>query len=288
MSSVLAGYKKAVVGPLTEEEVNGLLRVVKENETVGENQVQYAVKRLTCSVIPLVISFAKRYINDGVSFDDLLQEGFIGVQRAIYKFEFVKGTKFSTYAVSWIKQAMRRAAQRQASIIRMPLHKMDLLNKIKKVSREMQQKLNRQPTLPEIAAGTEKEEQEIQAALAQAEYTVAISLYRPLELGLSEELMLGDCIKDMKSPNQENLFEKDDLAFIISQALTTLDPDEEEVIRYRFGIGVSRCYFLSEVAEMFGITKEGVRSIELKAIKKLKGPSRAKKLKPFLGHLVSP
>jgi len=250
--------------------------LVKEIDA-GERQLQQAVKQMIEANVRLVISIAKRYTNRGLEFLDLIQEGNSGLMRAVEKFDYRKGYKFSTYATWWIRQAITRAIADQARTIRVPVHMIEAINKVNRVSRQLLQELGRDPTAEEMAKlldmPPEKVKQVMKASLEP------VSLDRPI--GEDEDSNLGDFIEDTSAPSPAKQAAHAMLEDRMSRVLSTLTRREEKVIRLRFGLGDGTPRTLEEVGTIFKVTRERVRQIEAKALRKLRHPSRSRKLKGY-------
>ncbi len=232
--------------------------------------------RLVQANLRLVINIAKRYMNRGLSFLDLVQEGSLGLIKAAEKYDYQKGFKFSTYSTWWIKQGMTRAIADHARTIRAPVHILETTNKISKATQSLIQELGREPNLEEISSRTNLSPEKIRKIMKATNLT--ISMESPIN---DDESRLGDFIADPESPSPFAEFVNASLKEEINRVLLTLTPREEMVIRMRLGIGEKTDYTLEEVGDVFGLTRERIRQIEAKALKKLKHPSRKKRLESF-------
>jgi RNA polymerase primary sigma factor len=254
------------------------IKDINRRMSIGEAKARRAKKEMIEANLRLVISIAKKYTNRGLQFLDLIQEGNIGLMKAVDKFEYRRGYKFSTYATWWIRQAITRSIADQARTIRIPVHMIETINKLNRISRQMLQEMGREPTPDELAVRMEMPEDKVRKVLKIAKEP--ISMETPI--GDDEDSHLGDFIEDsnVMSPPDSATFEG--LREATQEVLEGLTAREAKVLRMRFGIGMNTDHTLEEVGKQFDVTRERIRQIEAKALRKLRHPSRSERLRSFI------
>jgi RNA polymerase primary sigma factor len=254
------------------------IKEVNRDVSIGEAKARRAKKEMVEANLRLVISIAKKYTNRGLQFLDLIQEGNIGLMKAVDKFEYRRGYKFSTYATWWIRQAITRSIADQARTIRIPVHMIETINKLNRISRQMLQEMGREPTPEELAVRMEMPEDKVRKVLKIAKEP--ISMETPI--GDDEDSHLGDFIEDTSVASPIDQATMESLRETTHSVLAQLTPREAKVLRMRFGIDMNTDHTLEEVGKQFDVTRERIRQIEAKALRKLRHPSRSEQLRSFL------
>ena len=264
------------------EEQSGLkiaeIKDINRRMSIGEAKARRAKKEMVEANLRLVISIAKKYTNRGLQFLDLIQEGNIGLMKAVDKFEYRRGYKFSTYATWWIRQAITRSIADQARTIRIPVHMIETINKLNRISRQMLQEMGREPTPEELGERMDMPEDKIRKVLKIAKEP--ISMETPI--GDDEDSHLGDFIEDVNILSPINSATGESLTDSTQEVLNGLTAREAKVLRMRFGIGMNTDHTLEEVGKQFDVTRERIRQIEAKALRKLRHPTRSDHLRSFL------
>ncbi len=254
------------------------IKEINREVSIGEAKARRAKKEMVEANLRLVISIAKKYTNRGLQFLDLIQEGNIGLMKAVDKFEYRRGYKFSTYATWWIRQAITRSIADQARTIRIPVHMIETINKLNRISRQMLQEMGREPTPDELAVRMEMPEDKVRKVLKIAKEP--ISMETPI--GDDEDSHLGDFIEDTSVASPIDQATSESLRETTHSVLAQLTPREAKVLRMRFGIDMNTDHTLEEVGKQFDVTRERIRQIEAKALRKLRHPSRSEQLRSFL------
>jgi RNA polymerase primary sigma factor len=282
----MAGQREAVMSAqrrlqAIEHEARLTIHEIKDinrHMSIGEAKARRAKKEMVEANLRLVISIAKKYTNRGLQFLDLIQEGNIGLMKAVDKFEYRRGYKFSTYATWWIRQAITRSIADQARTIRIPVHMIETINKLNRISRQMLQEMGREPTPDELARRMEMPEDKVRKVMKIAKEP--ISMETPI--GDDEDSHLGDFIEDLSVLSPVEAATVEGLREATREVLSTLTPREAKVLRMRFGIDMPTDHTLEEVGKQFDVTRERIRQIEAKALRKLRHPNRSEQLRSFL------
>jgi RNA polymerase primary sigma factor len=273
---------EAQLGLAAIQEATGLavseVKEINRRMSIGEAKARRAKKEMVEANLRLVISIAKKYTNRGLQFLDLIQEGNIGLMKAVDKFEYRRGYKFSTYATWWIRQAITRSIADQARTIRIPVHMIETINKLNRTSRQMLQEMGREPQPEELAERMEMPEDKVRKVLKIAKEP--ISMETPI--GDDEDSHLGDFIEDAAVMSPIDSATREGLKESVREVLAGLTPREAKVLRMRFGIDMNTDHTLEEVGKQFDVTRERIRQIEAKALRKLRHPTRSESLRSFL------
>ena len=255
------------------------IKNINRRMSIGEAKTRRAKKDMVEANLRLVISIAKKYTNRGLQFLDLIQEGNIGLMKAVDKFEYRRGYKFSTYATWWIRQAITRSIADQARTIRIPVHMIETINKLNRISRAMVQEMGREPTPEELGVRMELSEDKVRRVLKIAKEPISTET----PIGDEDDTTLGDFIEDTSIESPDSSATNENLTDATEGILESLTARESKVLRMRFGIGMNTDHTLEEVGKQFDVTRERIRQIEAKALRKLRHPTRSSHLKGFLG-----
>ena len=272
LQNKLLKLEKIIQLPIVE------IKDINRKMSIGEAKIRRAKKDMVEANLRLVISIAKKYTNRGLQFLDLIQEGNIGLMKAVDKFEYRRGYKFSTYATWWIRQAITRSIADQARTIRIPVHMIETINKLNRVSRQMVQEMGREPTPEELGERMELPEDKVRRVLKIAKEPISTET----PIGDEEDTTLGDFIEDTSIDSPDEAATEENLQFATDDILGSLTAREAKVLRMRFGIGMNTDHTLEEVGKQFDVTRERIRQIEAKALRKLRHPTRSSHLKGFL------
>jgi RNA polymerase primary sigma factor len=272
LQNKLSKLEKIIQLPVSE------IKDINRKMSIGEAKIRRAKKDMVEANLRLVISIAKKYTNRGLQFLDLIQEGNIGLMKAVDKFEYRRGYKFSTYATWWIRQAITRSIADQARTIRIPVHMIETINKLNRVSRQMVQEMGREPTPEELGERMDLPEDKVRRVLKIAKEPISTET----PIGDEEDTTLGDFIEDTSIDAPDIAAIEENLEGATDDILSSLTAREAKVLRMRFGIGMNTDHTLEEVGKQFDVTRERIRQIEAKALRKLRHPTRSSHLKGFL------
>jgi RNA polymerase primary sigma factor len=275
---ILRAQRKLILAEVRSRLTIIEIKEISRKMSIGEAKARRAKKEMVEANLRLVISIAKKYTNRGLQFLDLIQEGNIGLMKAVDKFEYRRGYKFSTYATWWIRQAITRSIADQARTIRIPVHMIETINKLNRISRTMLQEMGREPTPEELAKRMEMPEDKVRKVLKIAKEP--ISMETPI--GDDEDSHLGDFIEDPVAASPVESATNSGLKETTGDVLAGLTPREAKVLRMRFGIDMNTDHTLEEVGKQFDVTRERIRQIEAKALRKLRHPTRSDQLRSFL------